>query len=91
MKVISSGNEGKTKGESNIKWRTVNCPGCDEQLRLWWGARSRKVKQFVCRYCRTLFWMDRGGIMQGDMWVLSKAELGRLRSYGLDMKESQGP
>lgn len=78
---ISSGNEGKKKGKCGLKWRTVNCPGCGEKLRLWWVARSRRAKQFLCRDCRTLFWMDRGGNIQGDMYAVSEEDAAAVEKY----------
>ncbi len=78
MRKSRRNNEGISKGYPRIKWRTVHCPFCEEELRLWWASTGHKVKTFLCRYCRRVFHMDRFGIVQSDLYEVIPSNYGSI-------------
>lgn len=82
METRSKDNEGKVREKCSIKWRTVDCPWCGTRLRLWWPSKGHKMKAFLCRFCRTVFWMDRFGAIQGELGVVTKEQQNRHLAYG---------
>lgn len=78
MKRNRRNNERVSIGYPRIKWRTVHCPFCEAELRLWWASKGHVVKTFLCRYCRRLFHMDRFGIVQSDLYEIIPSDYGSL-------------
>lgn len=65
---MRGGNEGKVPGKVPMKWSTVSCPGCGNQIRRLFSAGQRRASAFECPGCGTVFWATPRGEVMSDMF-----------------------